>query len=102
MSRNSKTIKCYIARGVTSALALGLTCTVSLAETRVFGCHFVHKYGSLQANIALAHARKIVGPHEANRLYDQYVGLKNECHSNPEARKTVHLSPELAKLARNY
>jgi hypothetical protein len=62
----------------------------------------VHKYGTLQANLALAHARRIIGPAEATGLYRQYVRLKEECHSNPHATKAVRLSPEVAKLARNY
>jgi hypothetical protein len=102
MATKAQKIGRRITCGFAAVLAFCSTYNVSLAETRVFGCHFVHRYGTLQANMALAHARKIVGSNEATNLYHQYVGLKEECHNNPHAKRAVHISPELAKLAKNY
>ena len=102
MATKAKKIRRSITSTFAAVLAFCSTYNVSLAETRVFGCHFVHKYGALQAKVALAHARNIVGSTEATNLYHQYVGLKEECHNNPHAKRAVHLSPEVAKLAKNY
>ncbi len=68
------------------------------AETKVFGCGIVERYSSSQVHTALAHASAFVDAGEINRLYGQYLSLKNECRSNPGARRVVHISTRMGQL----
>jgi hypothetical protein len=70
------------------------------AETRVFGCNLVENYSSAQVSSALFQAKAAVGL-EAVSLYRQYLSLKNECRTNPGARRSVRLSPEMVALISN-
>jgi hypothetical protein len=80
------------------ALSIGMATTQARAETRVFGCSFVESYSSSQVASAFSEARSVLGS-EAVELYHQYVSLKNECRTNPNAKRTVHLSAKMAELA---
>lgn len=88
-----------------SRKALGLTFLLAFldivpahAETKVFGCGIVERYSSSQVHTALAHASAFVDAGEINRLYGQYLSLKNECRSNPGARRVVHISTRMGQL----
>jgi hypothetical protein len=80
------------------ALALVVAATVAHAETRTFKCDFAVRYSQSDANAALSYARLTVGSGEASSLYGAYVSLKNECKSNPAAKRVVHLSPAIVAL----
>jgi hypothetical protein len=80
---------------------MGMALTEARAETRVFGCNFVESYSSYQVASAFSEARSVLGS-EAVELYRQYLSLKNECRTNPEARRVVNLSAKMAELASRY
>jgi hypothetical protein len=91
--------------GMAHVVALSVAVAMSFAaeaqaETRVFGCNFVESYNSTQVNSALSQARAAVGV-EALSLYRQYLSLKNECRTNPDAKRSVRLSPEMVALISN-
>jgi hypothetical protein len=71
------------------------------ADAVTFTCSFVEQHSSSDVSAAMSYAVQIVGTSQANSLYGQYVGLKNECRSNPSARRSVSLSPEIAGLIAN-
>ena len=88
-----------------SCKALGLTVLLAAldvvpahAETRVFGCGIVERYSASQVHTALANARAFVDASEISSLYGQYLSLKNECRSNPGARRVVHISTRMGQL----
>lgn len=83
--------------GLTFLLAF-LEIVPAHAETKVFGCGIVERYSSSQVHTALAHASAFVDAGEINRLYGQYLSLKNECRSNPGARRVVHISTRMGQL----
>jgi hypothetical protein len=85
-----------IAISIAAAISFGAA-TAAQAETRVFGCKFVESYSPAQASAALSQARAIVGI-EALSLYGHYVSLKNECRTNPNAKRAVRLSPQMVAL----
>ena len=68
------------------------------ADTKVFGCSIVDRYSPSQVHTALAHARAFVDAGEVSNLYGQYLSLKNECRSNPGARRVVHISARMGQL----
>jgi hypothetical protein len=84
--------------GLAYALAFVTTIAAAHAETRTFGCSFVNRYSSSEALAALSYARQAVGSSQASSLYSAYVGLKNECQSNPAAKRVVNLSPAVVGL----
>ncbi len=86
-----------IAVSVIAAISFAAAAAEAQAETRVFGCKFIESYSSAQASAALSQARAIVGT-EALNLYGHYVSLKNECRTNPNAKRSVHLSPQMVAL----
>jgi hypothetical protein len=85
----------------TALLSIGMTLTQARAETRVYGCDFIESYSSSQVASAFSEARTVLGS-EAVELYRQYIGLKNECRTNPDAKRTVHLSGKMAELAAGH
>lgn len=68
------------------------------ADTKVFGCSLIERYSQTQVHFALAHARAFADAGEVNSLYGQYVSLRNECRSNPGAKRVVHVSARMAQL----
>lgn len=68
------------------------------ADTKVFGCNIVERYSQSQVHMALSHARAFVDAGEINNLYGQYLSLRNECRSNPGARRIVHVSARMGQL----
>ena len=80
------------------ALIAALGVMPANADTKVFGCNIVERYTPSQVHMALAHARAFVDAGEVNSLYGQYVSLKNECRSNPGARRVVHISARMGQL----
>lgn len=89
-----------IAISVVAAVAFSAAVAEAQAETRVFGCSQVENYNAAQVNSALSQARAAVGV-EALSLYRQYRSLKNECRTNPGAKRSVRLSPEMVALINN-
>jgi len=81
-----------------AALLAGLWASSAHAETKVFGCSIVERYSPSQVHLALAHARAIGDSGEVNSLYGHYLSLKNECRSNPDARRVVHISARMGQL----
>lgn len=81
-----------------AALLAGLWAASAQAETKVFGCNIVERYSPSQVHMALAHARAIGDAGEVNNLYGHYLSLKNECRSNPGARRVVHISTRMGQL----
>lgn len=84
--------------GLALALAFVSTLATARAETRVFGCDFVKRHSQAEALAAFSYARQKVGSAQASNLYGAYVGLKNECQSNPEATRAVNLSPAVVAV----
>jgi hypothetical protein len=84
--------------GFVLALAFVTNIASAHAETRTFGCSFVNRYSPGEASAALSYARQAVGSAQASSLYSAYVGLKNECQSNPAAKRVVNLSPVVVAL----
>jgi hypothetical protein len=80
------------------AATLALFTLPAQAETKVFGCSLVERYSQTQVHLALAHARTFADAGEVNSLYGQYVSLRNECRSNPGAKRVVHVSSRMAQL----
>lgn len=80
------------------ALYVALSALPTRADTKVFGCNIVERYSQSQVHMALEHARAFVDAGEANSLYGQYISLKNECRSNPGARRVVHISARMGQL----
>lgn len=80
------------------AFAIALATTLAHAETRTFKCDFASRYSQNEASAALSYARLTVGSGEAGRLYGAYVSLKNECKSNPGAKRVMQLSPAVVSL----
>jgi hypothetical protein len=89
-------------RKATCVLALALTYATTIvaahAETRTFGCSFVTRYSHGEVIAAISFARHAVGSGEASNLYNYYASLKNECQSNPTAKRVVNLSPAVVAL----
>ncbi len=81
-----------------AALVAGLGSLPARADTKVFGCSIVERYSPSEVHSALAHARAFVDAGEVNSLYGQYLSLKNECRSNPGARRVVHVSARMGQL----
>jgi hypothetical protein len=71
------------------------------ADAVTFTCSFVEQHSSSDISAAMTYTEQIVGTSQANSLYGQYIGLKNECRSNPSAKRSVSLSPEIAGLVAN-
>lgn len=86
-----------IAVSVAAAISLAATIAEAQAEIRVFGCKFVERYSAAQVSSALSQARAVFGT-EALSLYAQYVSLRKECGTNPSAKRSVHLSPQMVAL----
>jgi hypothetical protein len=80
------------------ALIFSATLAPAHAETRTFGCSFVSRYSAGEVSMALSYARQAVGAGEAGNLYNNYVSLKNECRSNPTAKRVVNLSPAVVAV----
>ncbi len=81
-----------------AALLVGLGALPARADTKVFGCSIVTRYSPSEVHSALTNARAFVDPGEVNSLYGQYLSLKNECRSNPGARRIVHISARMGQL----
>lgn len=81
-----------------AALVVALGAIPARADTRVFGCSIIERYSQSQVHTALAHARAFVDAGEINSFYGQYVSLRNECRSNPGARRVVHISSRMGQL----
>ena len=81
-----------------AALLVGLGALPARADTKVFGCSIVERYSPSQVHTALAHARAFIDDGEVNSLYGHYLSLKNECRSNPGARRVVHISSRMGQL----
>lgn len=84
--------------GLTLALAFATTIAVAHAEKRTFNCNFATRHSQSEAYTALSYARLTVGSAQASSLYSAYVSLKNECQSNPAAKRVVNLSPDIVAL----
>jgi hypothetical protein len=84
--------------GLTFALAFAMTITVAHAEKRMFNCSFANRHSQSEAYAALSYARLTVGSAQASSLYSAYVSLKNECQTNPAAKRVVNLSPDVVAL----
>jgi hypothetical protein len=82
-------------------MALAFATTIAHAETRTFKCDFASRYSQSEAAAALSYARMTVGSGEASSLYGAYVSLRNECKSNPTAKRVVHLSSAIVALIEN-
>ena len=80
------------------ALTFSMTVAAAQAETRTFGCSFVTRYSHGEVIAAISYARHAVGAGEASNLYSYYSSLKNECQSNPTAKRVVNLSPAVVAL----
>jgi hypothetical protein len=88
--------------GLTLAVAFATTVTAANAEKRAFNCSFANSHSQSEAYTALSYARLTVGAAQASSLYSAYVSLKNECRTNPAAKRVVNLSPDvLALIAAN-
>jgi hypothetical protein len=81
-----------------AAATLALFTLPAKADTKVFGCSLIERYSQSQVHLALAHARTFADAGEVNSLYGQYVSLRNECRSNPGAKRVVHVSSRMAQL----
>jgi hypothetical protein len=84
--------------GLSLALAFATTIAVAHAEKRTFNCSFANRHSQSEAYTALSYARLTVGSAQASSLYSAYVSLKNECRSNPAAKRVVNLSPDVVAL----
>jgi hypothetical protein len=80
------------------ALTFGACIASAHAQTRTFGCSFVNRYSPGEVSAALSYARNAAGSAEASGLYGLYVSLKNECSSNPAAKRVVNLSPAIVAV----
>ena len=105
MIKRGETIRSYarpVVTGiVTVAAALTLFSMPARADMKVFGCSLIERYSQSQVHMAWTHARAFVDAGEVNSLYGQYVSLRNECRSNPEAKRVVHVSARMAQLMAN-
>jgi hypothetical protein len=99
-SSKSSEMARLVAFSVAAAIAFSAAAAEAQAETRVFGCNFVESYNSTQVSSALSQAKAAVGI-EAISLYRQYMSLKNECRTNPDAKRSVRLSPDMVALISN-
>ncbi len=70
----------------------------SFAQTKKFSCDFVSQHSSAEVAMALSYAKSVVSQSEAERLYAQYMSLKNECRVNPSAQRSVNISNEMISL----
>lgn len=84
--------------GLTLALTFATTITAAHAEKRTFNCSFVNSHSQSEAYTALSYARLTVGSAQASSLYSAYLSLKNECQTNPAAKRVVNLSPDVVAL----
>ena len=84
-----------------AVLYLFAPASLAHADAVTFTCSFVEQHSSSDISAAMTYAEQIVGTSQANSLYGQYIGLKNECRSNPSAKRSVSLSPEIAGLVAN-
>jgi hypothetical protein len=84
--------------GFTLASAFVTSIAVAQAEKRTFDCNFANRHSQSEASAALSYARLTVGSAQASSLYSAYVSLKNECQSNPAAKRVVNLSPDVVAL----
>lgn len=94
ISKLSRVVAHMTAVAVSSVVLIA----VAQAQSKVYGCNFTSRYNAAQAAWATAKARTMVGA-EADTLHKQYIELKRECRSNPNAQRVVQLSPKAASLA---
>jgi hypothetical protein len=81
-----------------------LTAPISPASAQDLriGCSLVRQYDSSDVRLVIEQVRTSVSESEANTLHAKYVGLKNDCSSNQNAFRMVHVSPAMNRLLNEY
>ncbi len=83
-------------------LGVALSSTPTYAQELRVGCTLVQQYGGAEVKIMLEQVRSTVGDGEANALHAKYIGLRNECGSNQNASRVIHISSAMHRLLDEY
>jgi hypothetical protein len=84
------------------ALAALLISSTAHAENVVIGCPLLSKYSESDVQTLINYARSAVSERELVKIYSQYLSLRNACHTNTGASRTVAVSDTLRNwLAQN-
>lgn len=86
------------------ALLIGavLSWTPTYAQNLRVGCTLVQHYGGAEVKTMLEQVRSAVGDGEANVLHAKYVGLRNDCSTNQNASRVIHISAAMDRLLNEY